>query len=51
MKRYLLAVVPLLASAQAQTRLDFWHAFTDEPRSNWIEARAAEWSEKILTLS
>ncbi len=47
MKRYLLALfVPLLATAQAQTQLDFWHAFTDEPRSNWIEERAAEWSEQ-----
>ena len=45
--KYLLALsVPLLASAQAQTQLDFWHAFTDEPRSNWIEERAAEWSEQ-----
>ena len=35
-----------LASAQAQTQLTFWHAFTDEPRSNWIADRAAEWSEQ-----
>jgi sn-glycerol 3-phosphate transport system substrate-binding protein len=45
MKRYLLALsIVGLASAQAQTQLDFWHAFTDEPRSNWIAERAAEWS-------
>ncbi len=35
-----------LASAQAQTQLTFWHAFTDEPRSNWIADRAAEWSQQ-----
>ena len=46
MKRHLLVLsVFTLASAQAQTQLDFWHAFTDEPRSNWIAERAAEWSE------
>ena len=45
--KYMLALaIPLLALAQAQTQLDFWHAFTDEPRSNWIEERAAEWSEQ-----
>ena len=46
MKYLLVLSVPLLVSAQAQTQLDFWHAFTDEPRSNWIEERAAEWSEQ-----
>ncbi len=45
MKRHLLTLsVVGLASAQAQTQLDFWHAFTDEPRSNWISERAGEWS-------
>jgi len=46
MKRPLLTLSILtLASAQAQTQLDFWHAFTDEPRSNWIAERASEWNE------
>lgn len=45
MKRHLLALsIVGLASAQAQTQLDFWHAFTDEPRSNWIGERATEWN-------
>ncbi|ADI13724.1 ABC transporter substrate-binding protein [Truepera radiovictrix] len=34
-----------LGVAHAQTQLDFWHAFSDAPRSNWIAERAAEWSE------
>ncbi len=47
MKRYLLTLSVLaLTSAQAQTQLDFWHAFSDEPRSNWISERAAEWNEQ-----
>jgi sn-glycerol 3-phosphate transport system substrate-binding protein len=47
MKRHLLVLSVLgLASAHAQTQLDFWHAFTDETRSNWIAERAAEWSEQ-----
>lgn len=47
MKRSLLTVAFLaLASAQAQTPLYFWHAFTDEPRSGWIADRAAEWNEQ-----
>ncbi len=49
MKRLLFLILALglatgLASASAQTQLTFWHAFNDEPRSNWIEERAAEWS-------
>lgn len=47
MKRPLLVLALLTwASAQAQTPLYFWHAFTDEPRSNWIAERAAEWNEQ-----
>lgn len=47
MKCPLLPLIALgLATAQAQTPLTFWHAFTDEPRSGWIEERAAEWNEQ-----
>ncbi len=51
MKRPLLSLLALglatgLSAAYAQTQLSFWHAFTDEPRSSWIEDRAAEWSEQ-----
>ncbi|MCA1755762.1 MAG: ABC transporter substrate-binding protein [Spirochaeta sp.] len=31
--------------AQEPTEIQFWHAFSDAPRSGWIEDRAAEWSE------
>ncbi len=45
MKRTLLSLFAAgLATASAQTPLTFWHAFTDEPRSGWIEERAAEWN-------
>lgn len=41
----------IFASGQSETMADepvtiyFWHAFSDAPRSGWIEDRAAEWSE------
>ena len=28
-----------------RTEIQFWHAFSDQPRSNWIEERAAEFNE------
>ncbi|MDA3951802.1 MAG: ABC transporter substrate-binding protein [Spirochaeta sp.] len=51
----LVAFVPgVFASGQAEpaedaattgpTEIQFWHAFSDAPRSGWIEDRAAEWS-------
>ena len=47
MKRFLtLIVLATLGLAAAQTEIEFWHAFGDEARSGWIEARAAEWSEQ-----
>lgn len=30
--------------AEEPTEIQFWHAFSDAPRSGWIEDRAAEWS-------
>ena len=32
-------------ATDAPTEIQFWHAFSDAPRSGWIEDRAAEWSE------
>jgi ABC-type glycerol-3-phosphate transport system substrate-binding protein len=32
-------------SDSGRTEIRFWHAFSDEPRSNWIEERAAEYNE------
>ncbi|MFP4408868.1 MAG: ABC transporter substrate-binding protein [Spirochaetaceae bacterium] len=32
-------------TATEPTEIQFWHAFSDAPRSGWIEERAAEWSE------
>lgn len=29
---------------QEPTQLQFWYAFSDEPRSNWIQERIAEWN-------
>jgi sn-glycerol 3-phosphate transport system substrate-binding protein len=32
-------------SSSDRTEIRFWHAFSDAPRSNWIEERAAEYNE------
>ena len=46
MKRFfLLAVVLLLGLAVAQTNIEFWYAFSDAPRSNWIQDRIAEFNQ------
>jgi len=43
MKRILtLALVALLSMATAQTTIEFWYAFSDAPRSGWIDDRIAE---------
>jgi sn-glycerol 3-phosphate transport system substrate-binding protein len=33
------------AMQEEPTELQFWYAFSDEPRSNWIQERIAEWNE------
>ena len=33
------------ADSAEPTEIQFWHAFSDAPRSGWIADRAAEWSE------
>lgn len=46
----MLATPAIFGSGQAEptsddpTEIQFWHAFSDAPRSGWIEDRAAEWS-------
>lgn len=30
--------------SEGPTEIQFWHAFSDAPRSGWIEDRAAEWN-------
>ena len=48
----LAVLAPLAVSASGQpetttdgpTEIQFWHAFSDAPRSGWIEDRAAEWN-------
>ena len=42
---YLLSVLALLGFAAAQETIDFWYAFSDEPRSGWIQDRITEWNE------
>ena len=41
-----IACMSVLSIASAQTTIEFWHAFSDEARSSWIEERASEWSEQ-----
>ena len=48
MKRILtLALVALLSMATAQTTIEFWYAFSDAPRSGWIDDRIAEFNEQL----
>ena len=41
----LLAALLIFGMAAAQTNIEFWYAFSDAPRSGWIEDRIAEWNE------
>ncbi len=34
----------LLGTAMAQTKIEFWDAFGDQPRNDWLKERAAEWN-------
>ncbi len=49
MKRigFLIALLVLLGVASAQTNIEFWYAFSDEPRSNWIQDRIAEYNQTL----
>jgi len=49
MKRigFLIALLVLLGIASAQTNIEFWYAFSDEPRSNWIQDRIAEYNQTL----
>lgn len=51
MHRRLLALVTavLLATAAAQTPIEFWYAFTDAPRQGWIEDRIAEFNAELAS--
>jgi sn-glycerol 3-phosphate transport system substrate-binding protein len=42
-----LALTALLATASAQTTIEFWYAFTDAPRSGWIQDRIAEFNDEL----
>jgi len=45
MKKLLALVLLLAPLASAQETIEFWYAFSDAPRSGWIEDRIAEWNE------
>ena len=49
MKRIVAMVVALfvLNMAAAQTTVDFWYAFSDEPRSTWIQDRIDEFNTML----
>jgi sn-glycerol 3-phosphate transport system substrate-binding protein len=40
------AAFMLIGMAMAQTKIDFWEAFTDQPRNGWLKDRASEWNAK-----
>ena len=42
-----LTLAALLATASAQTTIEFWYAFTDAPRQGWIEGRIAMFNEQL----
>ncbi len=42
-----LILTALLATASAQTTIEFWYAFTDAPRQGWIEDRIAAFNEQL----
>lgn len=43
----LIAFLCLVGYASAQTNIDFWYAFSDEPRSGWIQDRISEFNEQL----
>ena len=47
MKRIVVTLSALIALsvALAQTPIEFWYAFSDAPRSGWIQERINEWNE------
>ena len=48
MKRILvLLAASLLTLASAQETIEFWYAFSDAPRSNWIEERISEYNAQL----
>lgn len=48
MKRLLVLIAALaLGFATAQTTIEFWYAFSDAPRSGWIEDRIAEFNAQL----
>lgn len=42
-----LILTALLATASAQTTIEFWYAFTDAPRQGWIQDRITEFNEQL----
>ena len=42
-----LILTALLATASAQTTIEFWYAFTDAPRQGWIEDRITAFNEQL----
>ena len=46
-RAYALILTALLATASAQTPIEFWYAFTDAPRQGWIEGRIAAFNEQL----
>ncbi len=42
-----LAVALLLSVATAQTTIEFWYAFSDAPRSGWIQDRIEEFNAQL----
>jgi len=49
MKRLIitLGLATLLSVAVAQTNIEFWHAFSDENRAGWIQARIDEFNQQL----
>jgi len=45
MKKLLALIVLLAPLASAQETIEFWYAFSDAPRSGWIQDRIAEWND------
>jgi len=49
MKRIIviLSLVAMAATASAQTDIEFWHAFSDDNRSGWIQDRITEFNAQL----
>ncbi|HNQ98925.1 MAG TPA: extracellular solute-binding protein [Trueperaceae bacterium] len=49
MKRlcFILACIALLSTVYAQTKIDFWYAFSDANRSGWIQERMDEFNAQL----